>query len=329
MNLKEYQGKELFKKYNIPIPRGRLITSIQPDPSKLAKAQVLEGKRKKRGLIRSATEQNLKKLFKYTQKVLLEERLKIEKEFYLSLAVSREEKRIIIIFSEEGGIDIEEAKRIIKLPYNRLSQFPQKEFLSIIKSMYRLMRNYHALLVEINPLALSGGKLIAVDAKITLDDNVKHPEFEQELSPLEKEASEFGLSYVDLEGNIGVIGNGAGLVMATLDVIAYFGGKASNFLDLGGGASPEKMEKALEIVHRKKPQVIFINVFGGITRCDLIARGIINYKNNYSSSTPLIIRMIGTGEEDAKRSLLKHDVEVYFSMEECVKKAIEYVRSSK
>ncbi len=323
MRLKEYQGKELFKKYGILVPKGKLITSIQADPSKLAKAQVLMGKRDKRGLIASATEENLERLFKHSKEILLEEKLEIEKEYYLVLTIDKEEKEIVVLFSEEGGIEIEKSKKIIKLSYNKLSKFPDKKFLPIIKSMYKLMRDYNALLVEINPLILSQNKLIAADSKIILDDNVSHHEFKKSLTPLEKEAENNGLSYVDLNGNIAIIGNGAGLVMATLDMIEYFGGKAANFLDLRGGASIEKMEKALGIVLEKNPKIIFINIFGGITKCDDIAKGLVNYRNKNKFGIPIIVRMIGTNEEEAKDFLIKNKIKIYDSMEEGAKKAVE------
>lgn len=323
MRLKEYQGKGLFKKYGILIPRGKLITSVQADPSKLAKAQVLIGKRSKRGLIAPATKENLKRLFKYSKEILLEEKLKVEKEYYLALTIDKQEKEIVILFSEEGGIEVERAKRIIKLSYSKLNEFPDKKFLLIIKSMYKLMKDYDALLVEINPLVLSQGKLIAVDTKIILDDNVSHPEFEKELTQLEEEAEHYGLSYVELKGDIAIIGNGAGLVMASLDMLDYFGGKAANFLDLGGGASIEKMEKALDIVLKKNSKVIFINIFGGITKCDEMAKGLVESRNKNKIDIPIIVRMIGTNEEEAKKILRENKIKIYDSMEEGAKKAVE------
>lgn len=325
MRLKEYEGKLLFEKYGIPVPKGRLITSVQPEPSMIAKAQTLSGKRFKRGLIRPATEENLKELFKYCDEILLEEKLNIEAEYYLSLAIEREEKDIILLFSEEGGIEIEDSSKILKIPYKNISQLPNKNLLPIIESMYKLMKDYNALLVEINPLALSKNRLVAADAKIILDDNVKHPEFRKSLTKLEEEAEEYGLSYVELDGKIAVIGNGAGLVMATLDMVTYFGGKVANFLDLGGGATVEKMEKALQIVIKKKPSLIFINIFGGITRCDQIAQGLINYKSQNKLEIPIIVRMIGTNEEEAKKILAENEIKSFDSMEECAKRAVEDV----
>ncbi|HII15355.1 MAG TPA: ADP-forming succinate--CoA ligase subunit beta [Nanoarchaeota archaeon] len=323
MKLKEYQGKKLFREYGITVPEGKVITGIQADPSKLAKAQVLSGKRGKGGLIAPATTENLERLFKYCSEVLVEEKLSIEKEYYLALTIDKEEKEIVILFSEEGGIEVESVKNIMKLPYRKLNEFADKRFVTIIEAMYRIMSDYNALLVEINPLAFAGGKLIAADSKIILDDNVKHPEYKQKLTRLEQEAENSGLSYVELNGNIAIIGNGAGLVMATLDVISYFGGKTANFLDLGGGASAEKMEKALDIVFKKSPSALFINIFGGITRCDKIAEGLVNYKAKHNVLIPIIVRMIGTNEEEAGALLAENKIEVYNSMEEGAKRAVE------
>ncbi|MFH1592061.1 MAG: ATP-grasp domain-containing protein [Candidatus Woesearchaeota archaeon] len=321
MKLKEYEGKRLFKKYGILIPKGKLITSVQEDPTKLAKAQVLSGKRKKQGLIAVATRENLKRLFKCSDELLLEEKLQIEKEYYLALTLDKNEKEVVILFSEEGGVEVETVKQIIKIPYFNLKEFPDKKFLSIIKSMYSLMKDYNALLVEINPLVLTKNKLIAADSKIILDDNVKYSEFEKKLSLLEKEAEKNGMNYVDLEGDIGIIGNGAGLVMATLDVVAFFGGRVANFLDLGGGASIEKMKKALDLVLKKNLKVVFINIFGGITRCDDIAKALVDYKTDI----PLVVRIIGTNDKIANELLSENGIETYDSMEECAEIAVKYV----
>ena len=279
MRLKEYQGKKLFKKYSILIPKGKIIKSVIPDSSKIAKAQILTGKRGKQGLILPGTKENLKKLFNHATEILLEEKIDIEKEFYLALTIDKKEKEIIILFSDEGGIDVEKSKKIIRIPYIHKEKISNNKLLPIITSMYNLMKDYNALLVEINPLALSHDKFIALDSKIVLDDNFESSEFNNNLNTnkLEIKAKEKGFTYVDLTGDIAIIGNGAGLVMSTLDIIQYFGGKASNFLDLGGGASEEKIEAAIKIVLEKNPKVLFINVFGGITKCDAIAKGIVSY----------------------------------------------------
>jgi len=330
VNLKEYQGKKLFRKYGIKIPEGEVITSlkVKPNATKIAKAQVPEGRRGKRGLIKPATKENLRELFKHCEEILIEERIEIVQEFFLALAVDRTAKEIVVLFSEEGGVDIETSQKILKLPYRTISRFPDKRFLPTIRAMHKLMKDYHALLVEINPLALSkGGKMVALDSKIVLDDNVPHPEFPEDLAPLEREAKENKLSYVDLDGEIAVIGNGAGLVMATLDTIRHFGGRAANFLDLGGGSSAEKMETALRLVLRKKPEVLLINIFGGITRCDDIARGLVRFKKGTETDIPLVVRIVGTNEEEAHRLLKEGGIEVFGSMEEAVLEAVKRCRS--
>ena len=326
MRLKEYEGKRLFEKYGIPVPKSKLITSAKeaPDmPDMIAKAQVLSGKRFKMGLIRPATRENIIEIFKSCDEVLLEEKLSIEKEYYISLAVDREEKGIVIIFSEEGGVDIEDSSKITKIPYSKLETFPKKEFLPIIKSMFGLMRGSNALLVEINPLVLSEGRFIAADAKVILDDNTAHPEFREPLTELEKDAKSHGLNYVELDGEIAIIGNGAGLVMATLDMISHFGGRVANFLDLGGGADISRMEEALRIVVKKKPKSILINIFGGITRCDEIAKGLVNYKQGHKLEIPIVVRMIGTNEGIAKDILLENGINFCDSMEEGARRSVE------
>ena len=315
MRLKEYEGKKLFRKYGILIPAGEIITSIKENPTKLAKAQVLSGKRKKQGLILVATKENLKRLFETCEEVLLEEKLKVEKEYYLALTIDRNEKEIVVLFSEEGGSGIEDIKKTVKIGYSELKKFPDKKFLPIINSMYKLMEDYHALLVEINPLILSEGRLIAADSKVILDDNIKYSEFSENLNFSEKEAKKNGMSYVDLEGNIGIIGNGAGLVMATLDTVSFFGGKVANFLDLGGGASVSRMEKALELVLKKNLKIVFINVFGGITRCDDIAKAIVDF----SADVPIVVRLIGTNDKIANKILNENGIKTYDNMEECAK----------
>lgn len=187
--------------------------------------------------------------------------------------------------------------------------------------------------MEINPLLLSQGRLVAADAKIILDDNAlfRHPEFSQkerkELTPLEQKAQSYGISYVELDGNIGIIGNGAGLVMASLDMVQHFGGKPSNFCDIGGGTGAEVMERALEILLQKKNvKGMFINIFAGITHCDEIAEGIIAYKQMKNIKIPMVIRMIGTFEEKARQTLEKEGLHPIQSMEEGARKMVQLVK---
>jgi len=193
--------------------------------------------------------------------------------------------------------------------------------------MYKLMKDNQALLVEINPLVSSDGKLIAADAKIILDDNSHQTEFKEKLTKIEKKAKKNGLNYVDFDGEIAIIGNGAGLVMATLDMVDHFGGKAANFLDLGGGAGREKVRKAMMIVSQKKPKLILVNIFGGITRCDQIALGLVDYRQQKDLSVPLVVRIVGNNQKLAWEILKKNKIDVYDSMTEAAKEAVKNVYS--
>ncbi len=358
MKLKEYEGKAIFKKYNIPIPNGVVISNLNKLKDKLkklpmdlvVKSQILVAGRKKAGGIIFVDKNNVeevassllyKKIKGMTVKeLLIEEKLDIEKEFYISLIVDRSDKKVYLLISLEGGVDIEDLSRshpekILKVsPDNEkdieefLNKLHNSKKLGIItKILYKIMKDYDAELVEINPLVESKGKLIAADSKIIIDDNslFRHPEFKmkRELIKIEAEAAKHGLNYVELEGDIGVIGNGAGLVMATLDILDYYGGKAANFLDVGGGASIERMEKALEITMTKNPKKIIINIFGGITKCDEIAKGIINFKKKNGITIPMVVRMIGTNEREAKKILEENGIFCMDSMEAAIKKVVE------
>ncbi|RLI52065.1 ADP-forming succinate--CoA ligase subunit beta [Candidatus Bathyarchaeota archaeon] len=358
MKLKEYEGKAIFKKYNIPIPNGVVISDLNNLKDKLeklpidlvVKAQILVAGRKKAGGIIFIDKKNVeevassllyKKIKGMTVKeLLIEVKLDVEKEFYISLIVDRSDKKVYLLISLEGGVDIEDLsqshpEKILKVSADNERDIEEtlnklhnsKKLGIIIKSLYKIMKDYDAELVEINPLVESKGKLIAADSKIIIDDNslFRHPEFKmkRELIKIETEAAKHGLNYVELEGDIGVIGNGAGLVMATLDILDYYGGKAANFLDVGGGASIERMEKALEITMTKNPKKIIINIFGGITKCDEIAKGIINFKKKNGITIPMVVRMIGTNEREAKKILEENGIFCMDSMEAAIKKVVE------
>jgi len=307
MILKEYQGKLIFNKYNIPIPTGYLIK--RKDKIKdlkgnfVVKAQVLAGKRKKSGLIQKASTKNLKEVIKKIfnksinnlkiDEILIERLIDIDKELYLSLIIDRFNKEIVCIFSKEGGIDIEEIskkypKKIIKFPYdsnvlkNQFNNLKYKDrLIKIVNGLHKIMIDYDADLVEINPLVLSDNKLIALDSKITIDDNsLFRQEFdinETQKTNLEKLAKKNNLQYVELDGNVAVCGNGAGLVMATLDILNYHKIKPANFLDVGAGANVKTMSLALNLMLKKRCKAVFVNIFGGMTKCDEIAQGIVNY----------------------------------------------------
>ncbi len=350
MNLKEYQGKRILKEYGISVPKGVVSDNkdVEVDGDVVVKAQLLIGGRGKAGLIKTANKDNVKEIVSSLlgkdykglkiNEVLIEEKLDIEKEMYASIIVNRADKCLTLVFSEQGGVDIEQLAKtspdkVKKKNFYDISEIKglRAEVFEIVKRLYKIMKEKDATLVEINPLVVSKGKLIAADSKIKIDDNAlyRQKEFskEQELSEIEQLASKDGLQYVELDGNIAVIGNGAGLVMATLDVLEHFKGKAANFLDVGGGASVEVMEKSLEIVLKKKEvKGIFINIFGGITRCDNIANGLVNYLKKKEIKIPLVVRMIGTNEQEAKKILQENNIPSLDSMEECAKKIVELVK---
>ncbi|MEA3430127.1 MAG: ATP-grasp domain-containing protein [Nanoarchaeota archaeon] len=350
MKLKEYQGKDLFRKYGIKVPEGYVISSIDElhdEKEAIVKVQLLVGGRGKAGGIKVASAANIKEicteLFNSkikelpVKELLIEDKVDIEKELYLSITINRADKCLTLIFSEAGGVDIESVPKdqIVKINFFKIEdavedinkKINNEKIIEIIMNLHKLMTELDCELVEINPLFLSEGKYIAGDSKVILDDNAlyKHPEFkkEEELTEIEKKATEYGLQYVELDGDIAIIGNGAGLVMSTLDVLKYFGGKPANFLDVGGGASVEKMERSLEIVLMKNPKGVFINIFGGITRCDEIAQGLVNYVNNNNVEVPVVVRMIGTNEKEGLQILKQAGIESLDSMEDCAKKIIE------
>ncbi len=286
----------------------------------------------------------------------IEEKIKVKKELYFGITTDRFTQRYVAIASEVGGMEIEEVasktpEKVIKTPIDSqlgLAQFQTREIArkigysgmhlldlgTILEKLYRVGVDYDAELIEMNPLVESvDGKFMAVDARIIIDDNAlfRHQEYkkrllegESELSPQELEAMKEDLAYVKLDGNIGVIGNGAGLVMATLDTIQYYGGKPANFLDVGGGAPSEKIALALRLVlSDSNVKALFINILGGITRCDEVAKGIIAAKQKVGVTKPMVIRLVGTNEEEGKCILAKAGITVLDSMEEAAQQAVE------
>ena len=284
------------------------------------------------------------------QRVLVAAAVDIAAEFYISLAVDRSGKTVQCIASASGGMDIEEIaatrpERIVRFALDpeagpvRTAHFEKlaaafngpglpEQAWTILQAMYRLFSEKDCSLVEINPCAKTpDGKLIAADAKVIFDDNAlpKHPELEnlrsaEEYSADEMDARSSGLSYVGLDGTIGCIVNGAGLSMATMDLIKHFGGRPANFLDVGGSSSPEKVLNALRII-LKHPglDAILINIFGGITRCDDIARGILMARERLSIPVPLVIRLIGTNEAEGRALLKGAGIDAYEDLTEAVR----------
>ena len=280
-------------------------------------------------------------LGKEVKRLYVEEPSNIEKEFYLSCLVDRASAKIAFITSDQGGMDIEEVAKkkpnkivTTKVDFNELIsdlecediikvfnlKLPQKEQAKkVIKSIYKLFINLDASMVEINPLILTkDGQVICLDAKINFDDNAlfKHPELAKlrdlsEEDPIEVEASKFGLSYVKLNGNIGCMVNGAGLAMATMDIIKLYGQEPANFLDVGGGASKEKVSEALKIILLdKNVKGILINIFGGIMKCDVLAQGVVDATKKIKINVPLVVRLAGTNFEKGKEILDKSGLKI-------------------
>lgn len=371
MKLYEYEAKEIARKYGIPVPRGKLAYSpmeayeiTKELGAVVLKSQVLVGGRGLAGGIKIASNPDeareiATKLLGYrirgeeVRTILVEEKICISRELYMSLTVDRASKMIVYLISELGGVEIEElakkhpdkiykiyvdpdigyseymsrnALSALSLPWSSIG-----ELSSIMKAMYKIMIDYDAELVEFNPLVYTcDGKLVAVDAKIIIDDNslYRHPELQQlygrEYSDYERKARELGFSYVELDGNIGVISNGAGLTMATMDSILYYGGKPANFLDIGGGAPRDRVREAVKLmlVHPRS-KVLLINIFGGITRCDEVAHGIIDAIREVGYIKPIVVRMLGTNDEEGRRILREHRIETFIEMDDAVKKAVE------
>jgi succinyl-CoA synthetase beta subunit len=364
MKLHEYMGKELFHRYGIPIPKGQVAFS--PEQASeiteqigevVIKSQILSGKRGKAGGIRFTKDpveaaritdeligSDLRGFI--VQAVLVEEKLSIEKEYYLAVTIDRESKCPVILASAEGGMDIEEVDpsgivTFLVDPVIGLMPFMvreiaeqlslpmdlRKQFYELLNKLYSLFSDMDAELVEINPLVRSGVKLIAADAKITIDEDALYRQTSlptvEERSVSEASAKELGLAFVDLEGDIGVMANGAGITMATLDLLDYYGGAAANFLDAGGGAGEEATTKALELVLERKPNAILINIFGGITRCDDVARAIASVKRKMNIKIPLVVRLVGTNQEEGWKILSEVDIKPFSAMHEAAKSAVE------
>jgi len=289
------------------------------------------------------------------KKVWIEEKIQTKRELYFGITTDRCNQSYAAIASAVGGMEIEEIaakapEKIIRFLINPQQGFHSfharqiarkmgyasnqlSELGRIFEGLYHVGMDYDAELIEMNPLVETvDGKFVAVDARIIIDDNAlfRHQEYkkrllegEGELTQQELEAIRNDLAYVKLEGDIGVIGNGAGLVMATLDTIQYFGGKPANFLDVGGGAPAEKIATALQIV-LLDPNVkaLFVNILGGITRCDEVARGILEAKAKVGVEKPMVIRLVGTNEEEGKRILTEAGIHVLESMEEAAQRVV-------
>ena len=287
--------------------------------------------------------------------VLVEEKIDIATEFYASVTVDRQARKYVVLASTVGGIDIEQVAlnspdkisryrvdplcgfnergaRTMLTQFSELSKDDTARFSAILHTLYNVALDHDAELAEINPLVkTASGGFIACDARIIIDDNAlfRHPEFEErstleaEATLLEVEARKQKLAYVDLDGDIGIVGNGAGLVMATLDLVQHFGGKPANFLDIGGGASAEHIKKAVTLV-MSKPEVraVLINILAGVTRCDVVAQGVIEALNEAPVKKPMAVRMIGTNEEEGTRMLNQAGIRTGANMEEAIREVL-------
>lgn len=358
MKFREHEAKQIFREAGIPVPNSELISRAGEAAAAQArvadrvvlKAQVDVGGRGKAGGILPATDENIaevaKELFGKTikglpvEQVLVEEALDIQHEYYLSITIDRSAKMPVILFSEEGGVEIETLAKekpealhraFIDPCFTNVPDFIMRNVLGsapksigpVINALYHVYCKTDAILAEINPLVMTPKGVIAADGKIVLDDNalVRQGISEnRDLTPREAEAEKHGFSYVELGGDIGVIGNGAGLTMATLDIIAHYNGRAANFLDVGGGAGFERVARAVRLVASMPGvKVIVVNLLGGITRCDEVAHGIIDA----GVAQPVIVRLAGTNEEEGRRLLEEKGYSMLDTMDKAIRAAVE------
>jgi succinyl-CoA synthetase beta subunit len=376
MKLHEYQSKQIFAKYRVPIPKGRIASTPEEarqiaeelDGRVVIKSQVLVGGRGKAGGIRLAkTPAEAEELARAilameikalpVRKVLVDQAVNIVKEIYLGITNDRAARRPVFMASAAGGVEIEEVARetpekILKIhidPLLGLRDYQSRDlavgmdlprelwrpFQAIAQGLWQAYSDYDATLAEINPLVItSDGGLMALDGKMLVDDNAgfRHPELD-ELRDLdieaeaEIEARKNGLSYIKLDGQIGCMVNGAGLAMATMDIIKFSGGEPANFLDIGGGAGADKVAAAFRII-LSDPNVhaVLINIFGGITRCDEVARGILAAMEQVETSVPMVVRLVGTNAEEGRRILADANMGTAETLVEAAQKAVAAAR---
>jgi succinyl-CoA synthetase beta subunit len=377
VDLYEYQGKELFRRFGIPVSEGGVASTPQEARAAaeelggqvVVKAQVLTGGRGKAGGIKLAdgpdeAEQHAETILgmdirgHVVRRLWVEKASDIAKEYYLSVTFDRGDKRTLFMFTKEGGIDIEEVaaerpQALARLHVDPLEGFQpyqarrliydagiddageQKQILTIVGRLYDAFVGSDAMLCEINPLIVTpDGEVKALDSKFTVDDNAlyKHPDIAEmrdpeAYPPEERAAREKNVTYVKLDGEVGILGNGAGLVMSTLDVIALAGGRPANFCDLGGGGDAQGVVDALEVI-TADPQVksILFNIFGGITRCDEVARGILQALERIEIDEPIVVRFDGTNAEEARRLIAEagsDNLYVEPTMLDAAKRAVE------
>ena len=368
MNIHEYQGKEILRKYGVSVPEGKVAFTVEEAVQAakelgtevvVVKAQIHAGGRGKAGgvkiarnldEVRTYAEELLGKTLvthqtgpegKEVKRLLIEAGCDIKKEYYVGLVLDRSTSRVVLMASSEGGMEIEEvaAKTPEKIhketidPLTGLAPFQAKRIafkIGIPKELvnqaakffiglYNVFAEKDCSIAEINPLVVTGdGKILALDAKLNFDSNAlyRHPDILEyrdldEEDPKEIEASKYDLSYISLDGNIGCMVNGAGLAMSTMDIIKYYGGEPANFLDVGGGATAEKVTEAFKIIlSDPKVKGIFVNIFGGIMRCDTIATGVVEAAKQVELKVPLVVRLEGTNVELGKKILQESGLDI-------------------
>ena len=376
MKIHEYQARQLFRQYAIPVTDGVLCHTVSEvekaarDFNRMVviKAQVLVGGRGKAGGVKLAKTVEgavdaANKIFGMdikgctVEKILVADAVEIQKEYYVGLTIDRNTKSVLFMASSEGGVEIEEVAKdnpeaIYKIPidpdlgmtdflarkiaFKLFSDITMvKQAADIFKKLYKLFLDTDASLVEINPLVITdAGKMLAIDGKINFDDNAlyRQPEIEALNEPTEDEKKELaakdsGLTYIRLEGDIGCMVNGAGLAMASMDVIKHYGGNPANFLDIGGSSSPQKVIDAMNLLlSDKNVKVIMINIFGGITRCDDVARGLVSALDQMKVSIPIVIRLSGTNAEEGLKIISDYNLPTVSSLSEAAQEAIRLAK---
>ncbi len=372
MKLHEYQSKQVFAKYGIPIPKGRVaatagearVIAEELGGRVVIKSQVLVGGRGKAGGVKLAkdpaeAEQVATQILAMdikglpVRKVLVDEAAAIDTEIYFSITNDRSARKPVMIASAAGGVEIEEVaaktpEKIIKIhidPLLGLREYQSRdiaaaidlpheywgEFSKLASGLWQVYTNTDATLAEINPLVITKDKhLVALDGKMIIDDNAlfRHTDLAEmrdidEEAPAETEARKYGLTYIKLDGNIGCMVNGAGLAMTTMDIVKLFGGEPANFLDIGGGAGAEKVAAAMKII-LTDPNVkaVLFNIFGGITRGDEVARGILEAMKEVKPKVPMVVRLVGTNAEEGRQLLANASMITAETLADAAKKAV-------
>jgi succinyl-CoA synthetase beta subunit len=364
VKLYEYLAKQMLAQAGVRIPPGRVVDTPEQAREAVAaigpaalKAQVLVGGRGKAGGIQFAETpeeapavaarilgMDLKGY--RVERLYAEAKLAIERELYVSVTTDRAGRCPLVMASAQGGMEIEEVPdeaivrrrvdpRVGVLPYFGKEMAQElgltgtlaREFADLVTRLYGVYRDLDAELVEINPLAVVDGHLVAADARLNLDDSAlfRHPDVPrvEEGTDTERRVKQLGLAFVQLDGDIAIMANGAGMAMATLDAIQHFGGRPANFLDAGGGAAVEPTAEALGVLVAMQPKVIFVNIFGGITRCDDVARAIVQVKETRGIPVPLVVRLVGTNEREGVAILEQAGISAYSEMAAAAERAVQ------